>query len=136
MVGAVAGRAVAVPPAVVARQEPVEGLERVVVGARAELQDHEPRGRVRHEDRQEPVAARPASLGNEPPAGAGQVGEPALRPGPDGQPHVAVALRRTSSGRLGEDRAQGVPEPAEPARRGRRLVAHRLVRVDRRRRPR
>ena len=105
VVGAVAGRAVAVPPAVVARQEPVEGVEGVVVGPRAELEDHDARGRVRHEDREQPVAAV-RLLGDEAPAGAGQVGEAALEPvRTDSR---TWRTRRTVPG-LGEDRSAGRP---------------------------
>ena len=42
MVGAVARRPVAVAPAIVARQEPIERRQRVVVGAGAELEDPTP----------------------------------------------------------------------------------------------
>jgi len=78
VVGAMAGRAVTVPPAIVPRQEPIERVDCVVVGAGPELQDHEPGRRVRHEHREEPAAAV-RMLGDEPPAGAREVGEPALR---------------------------------------------------------
>ena len=77
MVGAVTGRAVAVAvQAVVARAAAVEGGQEVVVGARAELHDHEPGRGVRHEDRQQPVTL----VGDEPRAGLGQVRESAGRP--------------------------------------------------------
>ena len=72
------------PPPIVTRQQPVERVECVVVRPGPELDDREPRRRVRHEDRQEPVPA-PGMFGDEPPAGAGQVGEPTLGPGPDGE---------------------------------------------------
>ncbi len=82
VIGAVAGRAVAVAPAVVAGQEPVERLDRVLLGARPELDDHEARGRVRHEHREQPVPAL-GGIGGEPGAGRGEVGEAAVAPGAD-----------------------------------------------------
>jgi hypothetical protein len=82
MVGAMARRAVAVTPAVVPGKEPIERVHRVIVRAGAELHDHEPGGGVRHEHRQQPVATV-GVLGDEPPAGGRQVGEPALTARPD-----------------------------------------------------
>ena len=57
MVGAVAGRAVGVPVAIVPRQDPVqEGLE-VGFGAGSEFHERQPGGGVRHEHVDQPVAA-------------------------------------------------------------------------------
>jgi hypothetical protein len=57
MVGAVTCRAVAmaVEP-VLAWQEAIERGQKVVVGTGSDLDDHHARRRVRHEDRQQPVA--------------------------------------------------------------------------------
>ena len=84
MVGTMARRAVAVTPAVVPGQEPIERVHRVVVRTRPELHDHDPGRRMRHEHRKQPVATI-GVLGDEPPAGARQVGEPTLRAGPDAE---------------------------------------------------
>jgi len=84
MVGAVAGRPVTMPvQPVLARQESIEGVEQVVVGASPDLDDDETRGRVRHEDREQPVAG--IDIGEERRAGGGQVGQAAGRTGPDGE---------------------------------------------------
>ncbi len=82
MIGAVAGRpvAVAVQPLVV-RQEPVEGGQQVVVRAGPDLHDHQPGRRVGHEDRQQAVGL----VGDERGAGVGQVRQPRVGPGPDGE---------------------------------------------------
>ena len=82
MVGAMAARAMAMAPAVVAWEEPVEGGQRVVIGAGAELEDHQAGRRVRHEHREQPIPS-PGVLGNEPPAGHAEVGEPPLGSRPD-----------------------------------------------------
>lgn len=74
MIGTVAGRAVAVPPAIVAWQQPVESVHGVVVRSGVELDDHDPGRRMGHEDRQETISPT-AALGDEPTAGAGQIGE-------------------------------------------------------------
>ena len=82
MVGAVARRAVAVPvEPVLARQQPVERVEQVVVGPRADLDHDQPGRRVRDEDRQQPVVR--LDVRQERGAGRGQVGQAAGRPGPD-----------------------------------------------------
>ena len=85
MVGAVAGRpvTVAVEP-LVAWQQAVQRGEQVVVRAGPDLDHDQARGRVRHEDRQQPVAAG-GDLGDEPRALAGQVDQAAAAPGPDRQ---------------------------------------------------
>jgi len=94
VVGAVTWRSMTVAPSIVARQQTIEGRKGVVIGARAELEDHEPGRRVRHEDGQQPIPS-PGLLGDEAPAGAGQVGEAPLAPGPnldpDGLHPVSVA---------------------------------------------
>ena len=71
MVGAVTGRSVAVAPAAVAREQVVERLEQIGVGARSQLHDHEAGGRVWHVDAEQPI---PLAL-DERGAGAGQVGQ-------------------------------------------------------------
>ena len=104
MVGAVAGGSVSVPvEALVPRQEPLEGGQEVVVGTRADLHDHEARGRMRHEDRQQPVGL----VGDEPGAGLGQVRQARVGPGPDrelGRPYGKM-LRSAS-------RMRPIPPPA------------------------
>ena len=57
VVGAVAGRTVRVPVAVVARQQPFQRVDQVVVGTRAGLDDRHAGRRVRDEDVAQPVAA-------------------------------------------------------------------------------
>jgi len=81
MVSAVAGRAVPVPPAVVARQNRVEGIEEVAVRARAQLHDHEAGRGMGDENVQQPVAL---AL-HEPSTVPGQVGEAGVRAGADRQ---------------------------------------------------
>ena len=66
----------------VPRQQPVERDEEVIVRAGADLDDDQPRGRVRYEDRQQPVAAG-GDLGDEPRALAGQVDQAAAVARPD-----------------------------------------------------
>ena len=60
MIGAVTVRSVRVPVAVVARQQSLQGVDEVVVGTRAGLDDRHPGGRVRDEDIAQPVAPREA----------------------------------------------------------------------------
>src|SRR4051794_18970169 len=57
VVRTVAGRSVTMTPSIVPRQQPVERRHRVVVGPRAELEDHDGGGRVRHEHGQQAVPA-------------------------------------------------------------------------------
>lgn len=97
MIRAVARRPVTMAPAVVTRQEPIERIERVVVGTGAQLEDDEARRRMRHEHREEPVAG-PRPFGDEPPAGSGEVGESALVARPDREPGrlYGKMLRRAS----------------------------------------
>ena len=71
-------------PPVVARQEPVEGLERIVVGAGTQLEDHEAGGRVGHEHVEEPVASIGGRV-DEALAVGGEIVEAASRPGRDAQ---------------------------------------------------
>ena len=76
MIGAVTRRAVAVAvQPVLARQQSIQGVEEVIVGASPDLDDDEPGRGVRHEDREQP-AVRP-DVGEECAAGRGQVGEAA-----------------------------------------------------------
>ena len=85
MVGAMPGRAVAMPVGPLdARQQAIQGGHQVVVGAGPDLDHDEARGRVRDEDRQEPVAAI-GCLGDERRACRGQVVQAAAAPGPDRQ---------------------------------------------------
>jgi hypothetical protein len=79
----VAWTAVAMPPAIVSRQDPVEGGEQVGIGAGAELHDHQPRGCVGNEHREQTVAPvrRP---GSKPRALGGEVVEAGGGAGPDG----------------------------------------------------
>jgi hypothetical protein len=82
VVGAVAGRAVPVAiPAVIVREETLEGGQEVVVRARPDLHDDDAGGGVRDEDGQQPVAL----VGDERGAGLGEVRQPRIVPGPDGQ---------------------------------------------------
>ena len=83
MVRAVARRSVAmsVEP-VFAWQQPVERRQQVVVGAGADLDHDQPRRRMWHEDRQQPVAAS-RDLRDEPRALAGQVDQAATAARPD-----------------------------------------------------
>ena len=84
MVGAVTGRAMAVAvPAIVARQQPVERGQQVVVRAGADLDDDEAGRGVRHEDRQQPVLG--VDVGEERGALGGEIRQAAARAGPDGQ---------------------------------------------------
>ena len=78
MVRAMAGRPVSVAvDAVLARQQPVERIEQVVVRAGPDLDDDEPGRRVGHEDRQEAVLG--ADVREEGGAGRGQVRQAACR---------------------------------------------------------
>jgi hypothetical protein len=73
---------VAVQP-VLPWEQSVERIEQIVVRARADLDDHQPRGRMRDEDRQEAVTR--IDVRQEGRARGGQVGQAAGRPGPDRQ---------------------------------------------------
>jgi len=85
VVGAVARRAVTVAvEAFLPREEPIERGQEVVIRTCADLDDHQPRCRVRHEDRQQAVSAV-GRLGSEPGTRVGQVDEPATATGPDRQ---------------------------------------------------
>jgi len=97
MVGAVARRAMAVLPAIVAWQEPVERVEGILVGTGPELHDHEARRGVRHEDREQAVAAG-GMFRDEPPARCGQVGEASVGTRSDREPErlYGKMLRRAS----------------------------------------
>jgi hypothetical protein len=67
--------------AVLARQQPVERVDEVVVGARPDLDDDEAGGRMRDEDGEQAVGG--LDVGQERGAGRGQVGDAAGRTGPD-----------------------------------------------------
>ena len=97
VVGAVPRRPVPVAvPAILARQQPVERVEQVVVRAGPDLQDDDARRGVRHEHRQEPVL-RP-DIVEESGAGRGQVGQTASTSRADGQDSglYGKMLRRAS----------------------------------------
>ena len=84
VIRAVARRSVAVPPAVVARQEPIQRIHDVGVGAAAELRHHQARGRVWREDVQQPIGAG-GRLAHEVGQGAGEVDQSSAVPGRDAQ---------------------------------------------------
>jgi hypothetical protein len=67
-----------VPPSVIARQQSVQGLDQVVVGAGAELHDHHACRGMRHEHGEEPVIG--VDIGQEARAFCGQVEEPRMAP--------------------------------------------------------
>jgi len=67
-----------------ARQQPVERGDQVGIGAGPDLDDHDPRGGVRDEDREEAVAAGRCRRGERGAVG-GQVDQPAVVPGPNRQ---------------------------------------------------
>lgn len=79
MVRAVPWGAMAVDPAIVPRQESVQGVEQIDVGAGPKLDDDKPGGCMRDEDAQQPVAL---TL-DEPGAGGREVGEPRFGARPD-----------------------------------------------------
>jgi LCP family protein required for cell wall assembly len=72
VVGAMARRAMPVPPAVVAGQEAVQRREQVEVAAGPQLHDEDAGGRVRDEDVEQPVPAA-GDLAEEPSARLGEV---------------------------------------------------------------
>ena len=79
MVGAMARRAVTVPiQAFLPRQQPVQGIEEVVVRPGAHLDDDEPRRGVRDEDREQPVVR--LDVPDERGAGRSEVDETAPAP--------------------------------------------------------
>ena len=81
VVRAMAGAAMPVDPAIVAREQPIERLHEVLLRSRPELHDDDPAGRVRHEHVEQPVAR----AGDEALALARQVEQPAAPPGVDRQ---------------------------------------------------
>jgi hypothetical protein len=84
VVRAVPARAVAMAVAsFLARDESIQRGDQVVVRARADLDDHQPGGRMRDVDRQQPVSG--TDLVKERLAGAGQVRQPPFRAGPNRQ---------------------------------------------------
>lgn len=83
-------------PAVLTRQQAVERVEQVVVGARADLQHDDARGGMRHEHRQQSIPR--ADVVEEGDAGGGQVGQAAGRLGPDGEgPRLYGKMLRSAS---------------------------------------
>ena len=111
-----ASRAVAVEP-LLARQQPVERGQQVVVRAGADLDDDEARGRVRHEDRQQPVAAVRTSA-DERRARAGQVDQSATAPRPDVSSRVVYGkMLRIASRSRPERRRRPAPTRSAAARR-------------------
>ncbi len=70
--------------AILAREQPIERIEEVVVGAGPDLEDDKPRRGVGHEYRQQPIAVL-GDVGEERGAGRGQVGDPAGRTRPDAE---------------------------------------------------
>src|SRR4051794_7960694 len=71
-------------PPVVPRQYTIERRQGVVVGTGAELEDGDPGRRMWHEHGQQAVTAG-SVLGDEPPAGIGQIREAALAARRDGE---------------------------------------------------
>ena len=67
--------------AVFARQQPIERVDEVVVGASPDLDDDQPGGRMRDEDGEQAIG-RP-DVGQERGTGRRQVGQAACRTGPD-----------------------------------------------------
>ena len=83
MIGTMPGRPVAMAiERLIARQQAVERGQQVLVRAGAHLDHDEARGRMRDEDRQEPVATG-GRVAREPGAIGGQVDEPAAATGPN-----------------------------------------------------
>ena len=84
MIRAVAGRPVAMPvQPVLARQQSIHGIQQVIVGPGAHLDDDETRCRVRDEDRQQPVIG--FDVGKEGGACRRQVRDTSRRAGPNRQ---------------------------------------------------
>lgn len=82
MIGAVARRPMAVPvQTLLARQQPIERVQQVVVRARPDLDDDEAGGGVGYEDREQAVTR--ADVRQERRAGRGQVGQATRRTRPD-----------------------------------------------------
>jgi len=98
MVGAVTGRTVPVTIRPLdSWQEAIQRRHQVVVRPCSDLHDDDTRRRVRHEDRQEAVAAG-SDLGEERGTVSGQIVEPAPAPRPDGQlPRVYGKMLRIAS---------------------------------------
>ena len=66
---------------ILARQQSIERVDKVVVGTRPDLDDDQARRRMRDEDREQPVAS--VDVGEERGAGRRQVGDAPRRAGPD-----------------------------------------------------
>lgn len=80
-----ARRSVSVPvQAILAGKQSIQRVEEVVVGAGADLDDHEPGRGVRHEDREQPIPLV-GDIVKEGSAGRCQVGDPAGRTRPDAE---------------------------------------------------
>ncbi len=82
MVRAVAGAAVDVLPAMVARQQKVKRGDDIRIGSRAELHDHQARRGMWYEDVQQAVTSV-GDIGEEVGAVRREVEQAALRAGPD-----------------------------------------------------
>ncbi len=83
VIGAVAGTAVAVAPAVIVRKQTLQGRQQVRIRAGAELDHHDAGRGVRNEDGEQAIL-RPLR-GEERGAGTGQIGQCRLRSGLDRQ---------------------------------------------------
>jgi hypothetical protein len=66
---------------VLARQQPIERVDQVVIGPGPDLDDYEPGGGMRDEDGEQAIGR--LDVGQERCAGGGQVGQAACRTGPD-----------------------------------------------------
>ena len=102
MIRAVARRPMSMAPPLVMREQSLERGKQIVVGARAELHDHDARCGVRDEDRQQAVTG----AGHEPLALGGDVEQAATRAGMDGdldRSHRQVWPR--------DDRSPEAPQP-------------------------
>ena len=92
-------------PAVLAREQPVEGIEQVVIRSGPDLDDDQPGGGVRDEQGEETVLG--LDVAQERGARRGQVGETAGRARPDGEvPRLYGKMLRRAS------RMRPMPPPA------------------------
>ena len=66
---------------VLARQQPIERVDEIVIGAGPDLDDDQPGGRMRDEDGQQAIGR--LDVGQERGTGRRQVGQAACRTGPD-----------------------------------------------------
>ena len=119
VIGPVARRAVAMDPAIVARQEPVQRRHQVRVGTGAQLHDDEAGRGMRHEDVEQAVAL----AGHEFLAGPGQVEQAAAPGGLDGQlgasssPRSAPRDSPAAAVRLREEVAEAAADARQQAAR-------------------